>query len=69
MQFPHHFLERLQRACGHAETASVDRHRLEVDVLAALAGDVGVAARLAKVCALAGQITDSRHNWGVTRNL
>lgn len=56
-----HLFESAQRAGGHANLATIQGDRLQIDVLASLGSDVGVAARLAKVGALTGEETDARH--------
>ena len=59
------FLERAERACGNLYATTVDLDGLQVNVLAALGGAVGVAAGLSKVGLLAREETDAGHTWGL----
>lgn len=54
-----HFLEALERARRDAKLRSADADALKVEILAAFAGNVGVAAGLAEVGALPGELVNS----------
>ena len=54
-------LEGTKGACSNANALAIDVGNLQVHVLAAACGDVGVAAGVAKTGTLSGQLADAGH--------
>lgn len=57
-------LQRADRARGNANTLAIDTDGLEIHVLFTLGSDVGVAARVHGLGALAGELVDAGHRNG-----
>lgn len=57
-------LQGADRACGNTNTLATDANRLQVHVLFTLGSDIGVAARIGRVSALASQLVDAGHRNG-----
>ena len=56
-----HLLQGLQGPRRNAHANATDPDRLQIDLLFSLGGDVGVAARIANIGALAGKDIDAGH--------
>lgn len=57
-------LQGSDRARGNANTLAIDADGLEIHVLFTLGSDVGVAARIYDLGALAGELVDAGHRNG-----
>lgn len=61
MNFLHHFFDGLEGSRGHTHTTAVDGHGLQIDVLATLGRDIGMASGISEVCFFTGELVNARH--------